>query len=92
MDVRARKINIEMKLAAAKALAELTKKEVPEYLHELYGKQIVFGKEYIIPKPFDKRLVVEISSAVALAAIESGSSTMKNFDIEVYKLELAKRV
>jgi malate dehydrogenase (oxaloacetate-decarboxylating)/malate dehydrogenase (oxaloacetate-decarboxylating)(NADP+) len=92
MDVRARKINIQMKLAAAKALAELTKKEVPEYLHELYGKKIVFGKEYIIPKPFDKRLVVEISAAVALAAIESGSSTMKNFDIEAYKLELAKRV
>ncbi|MBA3025013.1 MAG: malate dehydrogenase [Sulfurimonas sp.] len=92
MDVRARKINIEMKLAAAKALAELTKKEVPEYLNELYGKKIVFGKEYIIPKPFDKRLVVEISSAVALAAIESGSSTMKDFDIEAYKLELAKRV
>lgn len=92
MDVRAKKINIEMKLAAAKALAELTKKEVPEYLHELYAKEIVFGKEYIIPKPFDKRLVVEISSAVALAAIESGVSEMKNFDIEAYKLELATRV
>ena len=92
MDVRAKKINIQMKIAAAQALAELTQKEVPEYLHELYGKKIVFGKEYIIPKPFDKRLVVEISSAVAKAAIESGSSTMKDFDIKAYKIELAKRV
>ncbi|MCD6174001.1 MAG: malate dehydrogenase [Sulfurimonas sp.] len=89
MDVRAKKINIEMKIAAANALAELTTKEVPEYLHELYGKKIEFGKEYIIPKPFDKRLIVEISSAVALAAIESGSSTMKDFNLDEYKKELA---
>ena len=92
MDVRAKKINIEMKIAAAHALAELTTKEVPEYLNELYGKKIEFGKEYLIPKPFDKRLVVEVSAAVALAAIESGSSTMKNFDIDKYKKELALRV
>lgn len=92
MDVRAKKINIEMKVAAAKALADLAKKEVPEYLNELYGKKIKFGKEYIIPKPFDKRLVVEVSSAVAKAAIDTGSSTMKNFDMKAYRLELAKRV
>jgi len=92
MDVRAKKINIEMKIAAAEALAELTTKEVPEYLNELYGKKIEFGKDYIIPKPFDKRLVVEVSSAVAKAAIESGSSTMKDFDIEVYKKELRTRI
>ncbi|MDD5201731.1 MAG: malate dehydrogenase [Sulfurimonas sp.] len=92
MDVRATKINIEMKIAAAKALAELAKKEVPEYLHELYGKKIVFGKEYIIPKPFDKRLGVEISSAVALAAIQSGASTLENFDLDTYKKELATRI
>ena len=92
IDVRASKINIEMKVAAAKALAKLAKQEVPQYLHELYGKKIIFGKEYIIPKPFDKRLVVEISSAVALAAIESGASTMQNFDIKAYKKELATRV
>ncbi len=92
MDVRAKKINTEMKVAAATALAELARKEVPEYLHVLYGKEIVFGKDYIIPKPFDKRLVVEVSAAVAQAAIESGSSEMKNFDIEVYKKELATRI
>jgi malate dehydrogenase (oxaloacetate-decarboxylating)/malate dehydrogenase (oxaloacetate-decarboxylating)(NADP+) len=92
MDVRAKKINTEMKVAAATALAELARKEVPEYLHVLYGKEIVFGKDYIIPKPFDKRLVVEVSAAVAQAAIESGSSEMKNFDIEAYKKELATRI
>ncbi|NPA59068.1 MAG: malate dehydrogenase [Epsilonproteobacteria bacterium] len=90
MDVRAKKINEEMKLAAAHALAKLTREEVPEYLNELYGKKIVFGKEYIIPKPFDNRLIVEVSSAVAQSAIDSGSSEMKGFDIEVYKKELSK--
>jgi len=89
MDVRAKKINIEMKIAAAYALAELARKEVPEYLSELYGKKLEFGKDYIIPKPFDKRLIVEISSAVAKAAIDSGSSSMKYFDIDAYKKKLA---
>jgi malate dehydrogenase (oxaloacetate-decarboxylating)/malate dehydrogenase (oxaloacetate-decarboxylating)(NADP+) len=92
MDVRAKKINTEMKIAAARALAELAKKDVPEYLTEVYGKVMTFGPEYIIPAPFDKRLVVEVSSAVAQAAIDTGSSTMKDFDLEAYRLELAKRV
>ena len=92
MDVRARKINIEMKIAAANALAELARKEVPEYINELFNKKIEFGADYIIPKPFDKRLVVEISSAVAVAAIESGSSTMEDFNLEEYKKELATRI
>lgn len=92
MDVRAKNINIEMKIAAAHALADLAKKEVPEYVNEIFGKKLSFSKEYIIPKPFDKRLVVEISSAVAEAAVKSGSSSMKDFDIEVYKKELALRI
>lgn len=92
LDVRAKKINIEMKIAAANALSNLTRKEVPEYLNELYGKKIEFSKEYIIPKPFDKRLIVEVSSAVAQAAIDSGVSTLENFDIESYKEELARRI
>ena len=92
MDVRAKKINTEMKIAAARALASLSKKEVPSYLREVYGKEMIYGSEYIIPSPFDKRLIVEVSSAVAQAAIESGSSTMKDFDIEAYKKELAKRI
>lgn len=92
MDVRARRVNIEMKVAAAKALADLAREEVPEYVNKIFGKKLAFGKEYIIPKPFDKRLVVEVSSAVAQAAIESGSSTMKDFNLEDYKKELAKRI
>lgn len=90
MDVRASEINTQMKLAASKALALLTMQEVPKEISELYGKELSFGKDYIIPKPFDKRLIVEVSSAVAQAAIQSGVSTMKNFDIEEYKKELAK--
>ena len=90
MDVKAKKINTEMKLAASKALALLTMEEVPEYLNEIYGKKLKFGKDYLIPKPFDKRLIVEISSAVAQAAIDSGSSKMKNFNLNEYKKELAK--
>ncbi len=92
MDVRAKKINIEMKIAAARALADLAKKEIPSYLNEIYGRELKYGAEYIIPSPFDKRLVVEISSAVAAAAVESGSSSMKDFNLETYKVELAKRV
>ena len=92
MDVRAKKINIEMKVAAAEALANLATQEVPEYLNELYGKKIEFGTEYLIPKPFDKRLIVEVSSAVAVAAIQSGSSSMKDFDLEEYKKELSTKI
>ncbi len=92
MDVRAKKINMDMKIAAAKALAELTCKEVPEYLNEIYNTKLSFGREYIIPKPFDKRLIVEVSSAVAEAAIQSGVSQMKEFDIEAYKRELASKI
>jgi len=89
MDVRAKKINMEMKLAASKALALLAIQDVPEYINELYGKKLKFGKDYLIPKPFDKRLIVEVSSAVAQAAIESGSSKMKDFNLKAYKKELA---
>lgn len=92
MDVRAKKINIEMKVAAAKALAALAQQEVPKEINEIYGKELSFSKEYIIPSPFDKRLVVEVSAAVAQAAIESGSSTMKDFDIQEYKKVLATKI
>jgi malate dehydrogenase (oxaloacetate-decarboxylating)/malate dehydrogenase (oxaloacetate-decarboxylating)(NADP+) len=90
MDVKARKINIEMKVAAAQALADLAKKNVPDYITEVYGETLQYGKEYIIPSPFDKRLIVEVSSAVAQAAIKTGSSKMKDFDIKVYRQELAQ--
>lgn len=92
MDVRATKVNIEMKIAAARVLADLAKQKVPEDVNTIFGKELFFGKEYIIPKPFDKRLVVEVSSAVAQAAIDSGSSSMKDFNLQEYKKELAKRI
>jgi malate dehydrogenase (oxaloacetate-decarboxylating)(NADP+) len=90
LDVKAVKINIEMKVAAAEALARLARQDVPEYINELYGTRIKFGPDYIIPKPFDKRLIVEISSAVAAAAVRTGSSSMSEFDKERYRNRLAK--
>jgi malate dehydrogenase (oxaloacetate-decarboxylating)(NADP+) len=92
MDVRAKTINMEMKVAASMALAALARAEVPEYLNEIYGTKLVFGKEYIIPKPFDKRLIVEVSSSVAQAAVESGVARVESFDLETYKRELAQRL
>ena len=92
MDVRAKKITIEMKIAAAKALASLAKEEVPSYISELYGKKFTFSKEYIIPKPFDKRLIVEVSSAVAQAAIDCGVARVKEFNLQAYRSELLERV
>ena len=89
MDVRAKVINMEMKLAASKALALLAMQDVPEYINKLYGKKLEFGKDYLIPKPFDKRLIVEISSAVAQAAVDSGSARVENFNLKAYRKELA---
>ena len=92
MDVRAKIINMEMKVAASKALSELARAEIPEYLNEIYGMKLVFGKEYIIPKPFDKRLIVEVSASVAQAAVLSGVAQIESFDLEEYKGELATRL
>lgn len=91
LDVRARTINSEMKVAAAKALAALARKEVTPEVAALYpGEKLVFGKDYIIPKPFDRRLFVEISSAVAQAAIETGVARNPR-DIAEYRAELEQR-
>ena len=92
MDVRAKKINTQMKIAASYALAKLAKADIPKELEELLGREVKFGKDYIIPSPFDKRLIVEVSSAVAQAAVESGSSNMKDFNLQEYREELAKRL
>src|SRR5690242_2645001 len=73
LDVRAKAINDEMKLAASRALAELARQDVPENVSAAYGGQtFTFGREYIIPKPFDPRVLTAVAPAVALAAIESG--------------------
>lgn len=92
MDVRATTINMEMKVAASQALAALTRQAVPQYLSELYGSELTFGKDYIIPKPFDKRLIVEVSASVAKAAVDSGTARIEHFDLEAYKFALAERI
>lgn len=83
LDTRARQINEEMKLAACKAIAGLAKQPVPDMVNAAYNvKKLTFGKEYIIPKPVDPRLITEVSAAVARAAIESGVArkTIDNWD------------
>lgn len=92
LDVRATSINMEMKKAAAYAIANLAKKEVTDEVKAIFGENIAFGKEYIIPKPFDKRLMVDVSSAVAFAAIQSGVAKITDLDLEEYKLKLSQMV
>ncbi|WP_340075292.1 NADP-dependent malic enzyme [Leptobacterium sp. I13] len=93
LDVRATKINEAMKMAAVKALAALAKEPVPEQVNITYGEtRLTFGREYIIPKPFDPRLIGEIPPAVAKAAMESGVATEPIKDWEVYKEELLQRL
>ncbi|WP_010179763.1 NADP-dependent malic enzyme [Aquimarina agarilytica] len=93
LDVRATAINEEMKQAAVVALAELAKKPVPEEVNIAYNKtKLIFGKDYIIPKPFDPRLIGEIPVAVAKAAIESGVAQIQINDWNAYKQELLSRL
>ena len=93
LDVRATKINEAMKMAAVKALAELAKEPVPEQVNIAYGEtKLAFGKEYIIPKPFDPRLIATIPPAVAKAAMESGVATTEIADWEKYQDELYERM
>ena len=93
LDVRATEINDEMKLAAAKALACLAKKPVPDIVNLAYNeKSLSFGPDYIIPKPVDPRLITTISMAVAKAAMESGVATKPIGHWEAYELQLAKRL
>ncbi len=92
LDVRATTINEEMKMAAVKALADLTKQPVPEQVNIAYGEtRLTFGKEYIIPKPFDQRLISEIPPAVAKAAMDSGVAKNPIEDWGRYKEELLQR-
>ena len=93
LDVRATSINEAMKLAAVKALAELTREPVPDIVTLAYNERtIVFGPDYIIPKPLDPRLLSTIAPAVAKAAMESGVAKHPIQDWEAYKLELNKRL
>ena len=91
LDVRATTINKEMKVAAANALAMLARKEVPAEVAAIYpNEKLEFGLGYIIPKPFDRRLFVEVSYAVAEAAVKTGVARRK-VDLAAYRAELEKR-
>ncbi len=93
LDVRATKINEPMKMAAVKALAELAKEPVPEQVNVAYEEtRLSFGKEYIIPKPFDPRLITTVPPAVAKAAMDSGVATHPIEDWERYEEILAQRL
>lgn len=93
LDVRASEINEEMKLAAVRALAELAKKPVPDLVNLAYSEvNLSFGKNYIIPKPVDPRLITTVSPAVAKAAIETGVAKHPITDWEAYEHQLSKRL
>lgn len=93
LDVRATTINEEMKIAAAKALAKLAKEYVPEMVARAYNQQnIIFGKNYIIPKPLDPRLITTISTAVAHAAMETGVARKPIKNWTIYEQELRSRL
>ena len=93
LDVRAKKINEEMKIAAVKALATLAKEEVPDQVKMSYGgEDFKFGPDYIIPKPFDKRVLTRVAPAVAKAAMESKVARIEIKDFHQYSLELEARM
>lgn len=92
LDVRATKINEEMKVAAAQALAKLAREAVPDEVAAAYGGNRVFGPDYIIPAPFDPRLIERVPAAVAQAAMDSGVARKPIFDMEAYALELRARL
>jgi malate dehydrogenase (oxaloacetate-decarboxylating)(NADP+) len=92
LDVRATTINDEMKLAATRAIAELAREDVPDSVRRAYGvEDFEFGREYIIPKPFDPRVLVYVSAAVAEAAMRTGVA-QEPLDIEQYKESLERRL
>jgi len=93
LDVRATCINDERKLAAVRAIAELAKESVPEEVNEAYDVQnIAFGRDLIIPKPLDPRLITAVASDVAKAAMESGVAKLKIEDWAKYKQDLSRRL
>ncbi len=92
LDVQATTINEEMKVAAATAIAELARERVPEEVAAAYGKNQKFGTDYIIPAPFDPRLIEVVSSAVAKAAMDSGVAKKPIDDFEAYGVALRARL
>ena len=93
LDVRASTINMEMKIAAAHALAELAREDVPDEVDRAYaGRHLQYGPDYIIPAPFDPRLIAAVPSAVARAAVESGVARLPVEDFGRYRDELSARL
>ncbi len=91
LDVGAKSITEAMKLAAAHALANLAREEVPESVMEIYGgEELRFGRTYLIPKPFDHRVLLWVAPAVAKAAFDGGVARVKTFDVEAYRRSLGR--
>jgi malate dehydrogenase (oxaloacetate-decarboxylating)(NADP+) len=91
LDVRATSINMEMKIAAANALAALAREDVPDEVAVAYGARPKYGPDYIIPVPFDPRLIATVPPAVAKAAIETGVARKPIADMDAYRSQLASR-
>jgi len=91
LDVRATSINMEMKIAAARALAELAREDVPDEVAAAYGARPKYGADYIIPVPFDPRLISAIPPAIAQAAMDSGVARRPIKDMSVYRQQLSTR-
>ncbi len=92
LDVRARTINDDMKIAAAKAIAALAREDVPDEVDAAYGRRLRYGPDYIIPVPFDPRLIVEIPTAVAKAAMASGVARKPFTDEKAFRAALRARL
>ncbi|MEO0999929.1 MAG: phosphate acyltransferase, partial [Pseudomonadota bacterium] len=92
LDIHARAINDEMKIACARALAELAREDVPDEVAMAYGRKLAFGPDYIIPTPFDPRLIHVVPPAVAKAGMETGAARRPIFDMEGYALSLRSRL
>lgn len=92
LDINARAINDEMKIACAHALAQLAREDVPDEVALAYGKNLTFGRDYIIPTPFDPRLIHRIPTAVAKAGMDTGAARRPIIDMEAYELSLKSRM
>ena len=92
LDIHARAINEEMKIACANALAELAREDVPDEVALAYGKELKFGRDYIIPTPFDPRLIFRIPPAVAKAGMQTGAARRPIIDLPNYELSLKSRM
>ena len=92
LDIHARAINEEMKIACATALAELAREDVPDEVAVAYGRELKFGRDYIIPTPFDPRLIFRVPPAVAKAGMQTGAARHPIIDLPNYELSLKSRM